>query len=143
MEEQRKNWFSRNWKWALPTFGCLTIIVLAIIFAIALYTGVSTLFKDSEPYEAAMSSLNNNELVIEKLGQPIEADGMFQGNINYENNTASADIKVPVKGPKGEGTLTVIAEKNNDIWTYQLMQVEIDDTEEFINLLDENNKLLE
>ena len=143
MSEHRKNWFGRNWKWALPTFGCLTIIVLAIIFAIALYSGVSTLFKDSEPYEIAMSSLNSNEYVIEKLGQPIEADGMFQGNINYKNNTASADIKVPVKGPKGDGTLLVIAEKENDVWTYRLMQVEIDDTDEVINLLDENNKVLE
>jgi hypothetical protein len=90
-----------------------------------------------------MSSINNNEYVIEKLGQPIEADGMFQGNINYENNNASADIKVPVKGPKGEGTVTVIAEKENDVWSYQLMQVEINDTDEVINLLNENNELLE
>lgn len=143
MEEQRKNWFSRNWKWALPTFGCLTFIVLSIIFVFALYSSVSTLFKDSEPYEMAMSSINNNEYVIEKLGQPIEANGMFQGNINYENNDASADIQVPVKGSKGKGILTVIAEKQNDVWTYQLLQVEIDDTNEVINLLDENNKLLE
>lgn len=143
MEEQRKNWFGRNWKWALPTFGCLTFIVLSIIFAITLYTGVSTLFKDSEPYEMAMQSLNSNEYVIEKLGQPIEADGMFKGSINYENNNASADIQVPVKGSKGEGTLTVIAQKENDIWSYILMQVELDDNDEIINLLDENNKLLE
>ncbi len=143
MEEQRKNWFGRNWKWAVPTFGCLTVIVLGIFFAFALYTGVSTLFKDSEPYEMAMSSLNSNEYVIEKLGQPIEANGMFQGSINYSNNTADADIKVPVKGPKGEGALTVIAKKKNDVWSYQLMQLEIDDTDEVINLLDENNELLE
>ncbi len=143
MEERRKNWFGRNWKWALPTFGCLTIIVLAIIFAFALYSGVSTLFKDSEPYEMAMQSLNNNEYVIEKLGQPIEADGMFQGSINYEGNTASADIKVPVKGPKGEATLLVIAEKYNDVWEYRLMQVELEDSEEIVNLLDENYQPLE
>ncbi|MFT4699310.1 MAG: hypothetical protein ACI9SJ_002476 [Flavobacteriaceae bacterium] len=37
MEEQRKNWFGRNWKWAVPTFGCLTIIILSIVFALALY----------------------------------------------------------------------------------------------------------
>lgn len=143
MEEPKKNWVSRNWKWALPTFGCLTFIVLSIIFAIAVYTGASQLLKDTEPYEMAMTSINNNEYIIEKLGKPIETDGMFQGNVNYENNSASADIKVPLKGPKGEGTLIVIAEKLNDVWSYQLMQVEIDDTDEIINLLNENNELLE
>jgi hypothetical protein len=143
MSAHRKNWFSKNWKWAIPTFGCLTIIVLAFVFGIALYKGASQLLKDTEPYEMAMSAMNNNELVIASLGQPIEADGMFQGNVNYGNNTASADIKVPVKGPKGEGTLLVIAEKENDIWTYRLMQVEIDDSDTIINLLDENNKVLE
>lgn len=143
MEEQKKGWFGRNWKWAVPTFGCLTFTVLAIIFAVALYSGVSTLFKGSEPFEVAVSSLNNNKLVVEKLGQPIEADGMFQRNINYENNNASADIRVPVKGPKGEGSVTVIAEKQNNVWTYQLMQVEINDTGEVINLLNENNELIE
>lgn len=143
MEEPRKSWVSRNWKWALPTFGCLTIIILAIVFAFALYTGVSTMFKDSKPYEEAIIALNNNELIIEKLGQPVEADGMFQGNVNYSGNSADVDIKVPVEGPKGEGTLTVIAQKVNDVWSYQLMQVEIDDTDEIINLLNENNELLE
>jgi len=131
----KKNWFGRNWKWAVPTFGCLPIIIAIVLLFTAMVSKVTTMFKDSVPYTVGMENLMANELVIKKLGEPIEPNGMFQGSINYENGNGTADLKIPVKGPKGEADLLVIAEKNGDIWTYQVMKVIFEVSDKTIDLL--------
>lgn len=134
---EKRNWYQRNWKWALPSFGCLTVIVVFALLFGAMVSKVTDMFKDSVPYSVSMETLQKNELVINKLGEPIEPNGMFQGNINYENDEGTADLKIPVKGPKGEATLLVIAEKTGDTWTYQTMNVSFKDSNETINLIED------
>jgi len=138
MEEntEHKNWFGRNWKWAIPSIGCLTIIIVFVMLFGAMVSKVTDMFQDSVPYTVAMESMQQNILVIAQLGEPIEPNGMFQGNINYEDNNGTADLKIPIKGPKGEATLLVIAEKNDDVWTYQTMKVSFEDSDETVDLLD-------
>ncbi len=135
-ENQQKNWFGRNRKWVIPSMGCLTLIIITIIFAITMVTKLTGLFKDSVPYTVGMETLQNNEFVIEALGEPIESNGVFEGNIRYNDDDGNADLRVPVKGPKGEASLLIIAVKTNGIWNYQTMEVTIDDTNEKINLLE-------
>ncbi len=132
---KQKNWFGRNWKWAVPSVGCLTIIVVFVLLFTAMVSKVTGMFQDSVPYEIGMESLLKNEIVIKKLGEPIEPNGMFQGNINYENDNGTADLKIPVKGPKGKATLLIIAEKNGDNWTYQTMKVSFENSIEEVDLL--------
>ncbi len=134
-EVKEKNWFGRNWKWAVPSIGCLSVIIVFILLFTAMVGKVTGMFKDSVPYEVGMENLLKNELVIEKLGEPIEPNGMFQGNINYENDNGTADLKIPVTGPKGEADLLILAEKTGDVWTYQEMKVTFEDSEEVIDLL--------
>ena len=144
MDENReqKNWFDRNRKWAIPSMGCLTLIIVTIIFASTMVTNLTGFFKDSVPYEVGMENLIKNKLVIEALGEPIEANGMFQGNIRYNDEEGNADLKVPVKGPKGEATLLIIAVMNDDVWTYKTMEVSFKDTDKTIDLL-ETMKIIE
>jgi len=132
---KQKNWFGRNWKWAVPSVGCLSIIIVFILLFTAMVSKVTGMFQDSVPYTVGMEKLLKNELVIEKLGKPIEANGMSQGNINYENDNGTADLKIPVKGPKGEASLLIIAEKTDDVWTYQTMEVTFEDDGETLDLL--------
>jgi hypothetical protein len=135
VNKQQKNWFGRNWKWAIPSLGCLIIIVFAIFLAGAMVVKVTDLFKESVPYTDGMAALKNNEFVIEEIGEPIEPSGMFQGNVSYSDDGGNADIKVPVKGPKGEATLLVIGEKVNGKWVYLKMEVTLSDTDKKIDLL--------
>ena len=137
MDENReqKNWFGRNRKWTIPSMGCLTLIIITIIFASTMVTKLTGVFKDTVPYSVGMENLIKNELVIKALGEPIEANGMFQGNIRYNDDEGNADLMVPVRGPKGEATLLIIAVKNDDVWTYNTMEVTISDTNEKIDLL--------
>jgi hypothetical protein len=137
MEEhiQQKSWFSRNWGWAVPLGGCLTIIILFFVFLGSLIFGVSELITESVPYQDALVKVNEDEYVVNILGEPIETNGIMNGSISYKNNTGSADISIPIKGSKGEAQLYVIGTKQNDQWTYKEMYVIIDETDEQIDLL--------
>lgn len=135
-QNQHKNWIGRNWKWALPAGGCLIVLVLIIVFVVSLVTGVSSLFKNSEPYQYALEQANQSEWVDANLGVPLEVDGIASGNINLSDDNSSADLSIPVKGTKAEGDILVIAEKTGDSWEYLKMEVSVDGSEETHSLLD-------
>lgn len=134
----RPSWWKRNWKWAVPVGGCLSVIVLIIIVIGAGIFGVSKMFSGSEPYAYGLEQAQSNEQVIELLGTPIETYSIMQGSINYSNDDGEADISIPIKGPNGKGKIYVVGEKRNDIWTYLELEVRIEENNETINLLDED-----
>ena len=139
-QEQKKSWFSRNKTWALPTGGCLVVLIIVAIFVFSLIGGVTTLFKNSEPYQYAIQQAQESEWVISKIGQPIESDGMTTGNVNFTNGNGTAELSIPIKGNKDEATILVIANKTGEAWDYTTLTVTVDDTEEVHNLL--NSDLL-
>ncbi len=105
------------------------------LFFWALIFGVSELITESAPYQDALLKVNEDEYVVNILGEPIETNGIMNGSLSYKNNTGSADISIPIKGPKGEAQLFVVGTKQNDQWTYKEMYVIIDETDEQIDLL--------
>ncbi|GAA4275314.1 cytochrome c oxidase assembly factor Coa1 family protein [Aquimarina mytili] len=132
---EHKSWFSRNWGWAVPVGGCLTLIILFFVFLGSLIFGVSELITESVPYQDAITMVNEDDYVVDILGEPIETNGIMNGNLSYKNNVGSADISIPIKGPKGEAQLYVVGTKQNDEWTYTEMYVIISETDEQIDLL--------
>jgi len=140
---ERPSWWKRNWKWAVPVGGCLTLIILFIALIAAGIFGVSKMFSGSEPYSYALAQATTNEQVIELLGEPIETVGIMQGSINFSNGDGAADFAIPIKGPQGKGKVYVIGTKNNDTWTYSELEVRIEQNSEVINLLDEGLQGLE
>ncbi|MEM7185684.1 MAG: cytochrome c oxidase assembly factor Coa1 family protein [Bacteroidota bacterium] len=138
MEEyqQRKGWFARNWKWVVPSGGCLLIIILFIAFAGSLFVGISSMMTDSQAYKDSMEVVAANPQVIDALGEPIETNGMQGGNLSYKNGLNSAELTIPIKGPNGEATIYVAGSGTDDNWSYTLMEVHIDGTNEVINLLE-------
>lgn len=143
MEENipKQSWWKRNWKWALPTGGCLLVIIVFAVMVGGAIWGVSNLLTESTPSTVALEKAMQNEEVTSLLGTPIETVGIPAGNVHYENGTQSASLSIPIKGPKGEGTIRVDGEGENDTWVYSTMKVliEQEDSEIEINLLEENN----
>ena len=133
---QQKSWFGRNWIWAVPLGGCLTIILLLIFGIGATIFGVSKLFSGSEPYKYAVEQASSNPRVIELLGASIETAGIMQGEISTSNDSGEVNITIPLKGPKGKGSVTIKGIKTNDVWVYDELYVLIKETQEKINLLD-------
>ncbi|GAA4273535.1 cytochrome c oxidase assembly factor Coa1 family protein [Aquimarina gracilis] len=131
----QKSWFARNWGWAVPVGGCLVIIVLFFVFLGSVIFGVNELMTGSDPYKEGLATAQQDEYVISILGEPIETDGIMQGELSYKNNQGKANISIPIKGPKGEAKLYVEGTKLNDEWTYSEMYVIISETDEQIDLL--------
>jgi hypothetical protein len=131
--EVRKNWWERNWKWFVPT-GCLSLLVLFGLFIAGIFFGVTSMMKDSDAYKEAMVMVQHDKLVNAKLGSPIEADGMVNGNINISNDTGNCNLQIPIKGSKGKGTVFVVAEKRGK-WTYSEISVYVAATKEQIDLI--------
>ena len=131
------SWWKRNWKWVVPLGGCLTIILIIIFLLGSLFYGVTKVLEDSQPYEYAFEQINQDEQLIELLGSPIEKDGMVQGNINWRNGEKSADMNIPIAGPKGKGMLYIIATGNDDDgWNYDKIEVVVKDHQN-IDLLED------
>ncbi|KQO33205.1 hypothetical protein ASF10_19215 [Flavobacterium sp. Leaf82] len=132
--EVRKSWWERNWKWFVPT-GCVSILLIFVLFIAGIFFGVTSMLTNSDAYKGAMNEAQHNQLVIEKLGTPIEDDGMTSGSINTTNNdSGNCNLQIPIKGPKGKATLFVVAEKKG-VWKYSEMTVFIKATKEEIDLL--------
>lgn len=131
----RKSWWGRNWKWVVPTGGCLIFIILIIVFIGTLFFGLNKFMTESTPYEEAFTKAIENEQVIEALGEPIEQEGLIQGSLNYENDRGEIDVKVPLEGPKGIGYLYIKGTKDGENWDYSDLYVIIESTGETIFLL--------
>lgn len=138
MEDIRqRSWFSRNWPWIIPVGGCLTVIVLIVLGIGAAIFGVTKVISGSQPYEYAIEQATTNPDVNALLGSPVETNGIMQGNISVKSGgSGQVDIRIPLKGSIGEGSVAIVGEKIEGEWVYEKLYVYIQDTGEEINLLD-------
>ena len=134
------SWWKRNWKWFLPVgclTGCLTIIVLAVVFAGTIALIVFGAIKSTDVYKDALARAKANPDVIAALGSPIKEGLFVSGNTNVNGASGEANISIPISGPKGKGTIYVVAKKSAGRWEYSELVVEIEKTKERIDLLAE------
>ncbi len=133
---QNKRWDSiehfqsmqKKWaKWALIVFAGLIAF-----FAILTFTIMASL-KSSELYKLGVNKLQANVTALAVLGEPIST-GMPSGNFNSSGNKGSADISFSVEGSKKSGTVYLEATKDLGKWNVQQAELEIDDSEERIDL---------
>lgn len=96
--------------------GAVFAGLLVILFIIPLSAEVNELMKDSGAFELTMSTAQASPCVSGILGSPLETGWMISGNITESTTDGSADLSIPVKGPKGKGTLDVQANKPKGDW---------------------------
>lgn len=95
--------------------------------------------KTSEPYTTAVDRARTNPAVVEQFGTPIEPKWWVTGNVHVNDDSGTANFKIPIHGPKGEGVIEVSASQTgNDNWTYSRMEV-VTPSGPAINLLEESN----
>lgn len=129
----RGNWWTRNWKWFVPT-GCLTLIALAVLFVVCLVFFVFSVMKSSDAYKLAVARAKSDQRVVAALGTPIK-EGMFtSGKTNVNGPSGEADIGIPISGPKGKATIYAVATKSEGQWSFSKLDVKIDDTGKTIDL---------
>ncbi|MEH6407364.1 MAG: cytochrome c oxidase assembly factor Coa1 family protein [Leeuwenhoekiella sp.] len=132
--KEERSWWSRNWKWVVPTGGCLTIILLVVILLGTAVFGFVNKVKKSTGAEDAFEIAQVNKRVQAELGEPIEKDGFGSYNVKIMNGHKTAEAKMPIKGPKGAAILYVVSSGSDDDKTYKILEVQIEDTGEKIDL---------
>ena len=127
-------WWSRNWKWFVPTGCCLTPLVLGGAFHTFIVLVVFGAMKQSDAYKMAVARAKADSRVVAALGTPIEEGWWLSGNAEVNGGSGKADLSIPISGPKGKGTIYAVATKSSGEWTYSKLEVKIDSTGETIAL---------
>jgi hypothetical protein len=134
--QPKRNWWTRNWKWFVPT-GCLTIFAIFALFVCSIVVLVFSVMKSTDIYKDALAKAKAEPAVIEALGSPIKDGMIFSGKTEVNGASGQANLAIPISGPKGKGTLYAVAEKSAGQWNYSILAVEIKETKERIDLLHE------
>jgi hypothetical protein len=129
-----RNWMQRNWKWVIPT-GCLTLIVLIALFMAGISGIVFTSMKSTDAYREAVAKAQAHPTVREALGEPINTSWYLTGNVNVTGPSGWANLAIPLKGSRRNGTLYAVATKSAGTWTYQTLEVEVEGQDGRIDLL--------
>ena len=130
---QPKGWLARNWKLLLGVLAALMVFAIAAVFGIL--TLVMSAIKGSDVAKEAMARARSNPAVVQYLGTPIEVGWLVSGAINLSGSSGDATLSLPISGPKGKGTLYVMAQKSAGTWTYRLMQAAIEGSGQRIDLI--------
>jgi hypothetical protein len=130
----RETWFSRNWKWFLPT------VILVPVLLIVLFVGGSVflvfgMMKSSEPYRHAVEAASHDPRVLQKLGAPIVPDWYVGGRFNSSESSGYANLLIPLKGQLRHATVLVWARESEGKWSYQRLRVQVDGEPATIDLL--------
>ncbi len=129
----RPGWWSRNWKWFVPV-GCLSFIAVIAVFVACIIVFVFSVMKSTDVYKTALHRAKANPEVIAALGTPIK-DGLFvSGNTHADGASGEANLSIPISGPKGSGTIYVVAAKVAGRWNYSTMEVELPGNKDRIDL---------
>lgn len=132
----KRNWWTRNWKWFVPT-GCLTILLLFALFFTSIVLFAFGIMKSTDIYKDALAKAQADPAVVEALGSPIKDGMIFSGKTDVNGASGEANLAIPISGPKGKGTIYAVAEKSAGLWNYSILAVEIKGTKERIDLLHE------
>lgn len=130
----KKSWLEHNARWKIP-LGCLTLIFLIGLSVTILFTVIITSFHNSDAYKQALAKAAENSQVPEFLGEPIKPSWFISGQLNVNGGTGNANFSIPISGPKGKGSIRVVAYKSGGVWRFTYLQVSINGQPESIDLL--------
>jgi hypothetical protein len=119
-------WLRRNLLWVALGGGLAAIVVCVGCFG-GLISVIFGVIKASDVYRGAVAAAQQNPEVKSRLGEPITPGFLVTGQIKEVNNSGTANLEIPISGPKGSAKLHVAAEKRDGKWKYSKLQFEPDD----------------
>lgn len=111
----------------LACVGFVALIV-ALVFG---------LFRSSEVYQQALERARRSPQVTRALGEPVEARFWVTGSLNTSGDSGSADLSIPIAGPRGTGRIAVRALREEGVWSFTRLWVTVDGAEAPIDLIEE------
>jgi hypothetical protein len=74
------------------------------------------MFRSSESYKMALKEAQDSPCVATRLGTPLTPGWTLSGNMKEGSDDGSANLSIPIHGPRGKGSLELEAEKDSGIW---------------------------
>ena len=111
----RKSWFGRNWWWVLLLIILGGGLVCAGVCAGIVSFGLQKV-RESEPYTMTLDAVQNDPVVVERLGKPIQDSWQINMQGDISGNQGSVRITVPITGPKGSATVSSQSQCINGNW---------------------------
>lgn len=124
-QPQQKGCLGRNWKWMLPV-GCLGLILAGVAVLGGIFLVAMSAMKSSDVYKGALERARSNPEARAALGEPIKDGWLVQGNVNFSGGSGTANLQIPVSGPKNSGTLQARAVYEGDAWMYERLDLVVD-----------------
>ena len=139
---ENKTWWERNWKWFLPTFIVLFLLLSGLLLSSSVdgnITDITQAYSDNSLYEKAIEKAKMNKRVLEVIGEiePIDKLAILEGNAIYSNNHNSVEMSIRVKGNKGNGKMDISAKKIENEWKYTKINIRIKEPKEVIEILED------
>ena len=128
--EQEKSWFQKNWWWAVPGCGCLSILLLGAITCGGLgFFGLQKLDEiNNEVFGAAIEQAKSHPAVIEVTGEPIDVDFGGSFSIRMEGGKSVGERDARLSGPDGSGRLFIEMIKRGELWEVEGLWFEPSDS---------------
>ena len=129
----RRGWWSRNWKWFVPS-GCLVLVLLVVALVAGIFTMVMGMMRGSAAYDEAMRAARANPALVAAIGTPIEDGSLVTGSFEETGPTGKASLAIPVEGPRGKATIYIEGAKTAGQWRYDVLVAEVEATKARIDL---------
>jgi hypothetical protein len=104
------------------------LIICAGIVAFVWLAGAlgGYLLSQSDVYQEAVAKAKADPEVVRALGTPIQDHPAgASGEISTRGESGTADIVIPLSGPNGNGVMQASARKENGVWVYYTLLVEV------------------
>ena len=137
-----KGWLGRNWKWFLPVFFVLLVVVAVGLFAKFVGKGAlmevyrayqaDGVIKASEPFRMALQQLEADPEVVKRLGEPVEAADYASGSVDVVcedgvETGGNANFYFDLAGPKGTASVACQGKTVDGKWGLSMLNVTFDD----------------
>lgn len=114
---------SKTSPWVWVGLGCGVLVVGAVSFVAFIVFVVFAAMRSADPYKDGLQRAQHDPRVIEALGSPVEPGWFMSGSIKTENREGSANVSIPLHGPRGKASLYVVGTKHHGRWSYTEMTV--------------------
>jgi hypothetical protein len=136
-------WRNRRWEsveafkatqrtWAI--WGAVVWATLIALFG-AMFVAIMVMMKNSEPYQMAVAAVHADPQAPALLGEPIST-GYPSGELREVSLGGYAQMQIPIKGPKGRGTVYMQATRKLGRWTLDEAYLQMRGQDQRVDLTD-------
>ncbi len=123
--------------WIVVGAVAVGFLLMMGAFAATAFTMASDGFDQSEVVRQALARAQSDATLQVRIGAPIEKGRMSSGTINDSGPSGSADLEIPLHGPKGHGDLYAVAAKSAGVWSFTTLAFQQEGSSERVDLLKE------